>query len=272
MNKKWFALTIGTILLMSLLVGFVSADITSDVNGLIDGVVNVISPLSEKLLGTANTGELLFAKVLFLVIIFSIVWVSINRIGFFQDYTWVLWLVSLSVSIIATRWIVSATLIQTIILPYTALGVALTAGLPFIIYFFVVETGLAGTQYKTVRRVAWIFFGIIFIGLWIARKDAIGQAGYVYLITAIGALIMMTMDGTIQGFLRKMRDEKANAMGKGTHLADVDRRISNIDMLFASQGDAYRGVYAGQGRTGIPAYNADIKHLQKIRTALLKTV
>ena len=253
-----------------LLINLVSAaSIAEDITKALDNAVSAGKPLISQILGNVPSGEWLFAKFLFFLIIFAIVWTALNRIEFFSEKTWVLAIITIAASILATRWIGGEGVIRTIVLPYSALGIALTAALPFIIYFLLVNVGLSG-QVPTVRRVAWIFFAVIFIGLWISRYSVIeSDARYIYPVTALAAFIMAVMDGTIHKFFAKVRSERAAASGKTTGLIAIDRQINDTHTNYSSMGSGYQSF--SSTKTGSAGYRADIEHLKKIRKTLMSS-
>ena len=219
--KKAVNIIFLSVLIISMFASFASAaTFAESTKNVISGAVEVVAAIAEPLLGevtngintatvSISAGELLFAKVLFFIIILSIVWKALEKVPFFGDQDWVLWLVSISVGILSTRFI--GTYIYTILLPYTTLGVALTSAIPFVVYFIVINLGLTEQKYKTVRKIAWIFFALIFVGLWATRGN--GGTGstdisWIYGVTAIIAFIVAAMDGTISKFFSKMSLDK----------------------------------------------------------------
>ncbi len=234
------------VLVMLSLLNFVfaasnSANVVNDITDLLDNGVAVIEPIAKQVLGETSgigdygSGEMLFAKILFFIIILSIIWVALERIDFFGDNLYILWILSISVAILATRFI-STSLVPTILLPYQTLGIAIAAGLPFVIWFILIEVGMQNSG-KTMRKIAWIFFAVIFIGLWIARYEELGNGRWIYLATAIVALLMLWMDGTIQTILKKMKVDRARASKNGELIAislekiqDAENHLSNNRM------------------------------------------
>ncbi|MFA5060702.1 MAG: hypothetical protein WC494_00085 [Candidatus Pacearchaeota archaeon] len=190
----------------------VSADpvneIARSLSEIISGAYEVIEKPLEILVGDSSSSEWFMARVLFLLIIFSLVWVILDKLPFFEDYKnrWALWIVAISVSILSIRWIGETEVVQSILLPYSTLGVAMTAGLPFILFFLFVK------DFSTpIRKVSWIFFAVIFLGLWYVRLDQlnlVGFASYIYLVTAIAALLMFSLDGTIQNWRKQIKDSE----------------------------------------------------------------
>jgi len=229
----WFFLII-----VSLIQGVYAASITDDFNGFFDGVVEVMNPFSAAVLGDTPSGEWLFAKVLFFVIVLSLVWLALSRISFFNPdegaQLWVIWVVAIAVSILAVRFIGDSKWISTIILPYTTLGIVLAAGFPFVIYFILVEfMMLAGPGYKTIRKVAWVFFAVVFMGLFVARGDEIEGARNIYLVTAVLSILVTFFDGTFQKMVHQMALDRMNARSPARQM--VLEQMARNDDLFAKQ-------------------------------------
>tara|TARA_Y100000310_G_scaffold168538_1_gene168589 strand:+ start:64 stop:846 length:783 start_codon:yes stop_codon:yes gene_type:complete len=224
---KKLGLIIFGMFIISMSLVFVSAGpadrLIEGARGLGESVFELTKPLLEIIVGETANGETFFAKILFLIIIFAIVWKSIEKIDFFKENDWVLWTVSIAVSILAIRWLGNSEVVYSMILPYSVLGIFISAGLPFVLAFLIIED-----LRKTMRKFAWIFFAVIFIGLWFSRNDEIGNFGWIYLMTAVLAIVMIIMDGTIQRFWKKMKFEAKFSYEK---MERVQRLRDDIDKV-----------------------------------------
>ena len=229
--KKEFAFFVLGLLLVTLSISLVSANTVESAKKFTNSAYEVVKPVLEVMVGPATDTEIFLAKVLFLIIIFSIVWVVIDKIEFFSGNTWVLWGVSIAVSILAVRWFGGTEVVKTAILSYSAFGVAITCGLPFVLFFFVVKD-----FNKTARKLSWIFFAVVFVGLWIMRAGAVdakvmgsgvGSFAYIYLITAGLAVLMLLLDKTIQRTLKQIQAENKmsyqDLLRKNRLLEDLDK-------------------------------------------------
>lgn len=239
MNKKRVVLFSVLIVSTLFLTSLVSAqNLAADVTKVINNIIAFVTPIAENLLGTTPSGEFLFAKVLFLLIILAVVWTALARVDFFSSHTWVLAIVSIGVSILATRWIGSKELVQTIILPSSALGIAIASLLPLAIYFILVEVGFKGSRYGFLRRIAWILFAVIFAGLWFTRQDLItaggSYTGYIYPVTAILAIIMASMDGTIQKFWNRVGIDRRHGEFREDLKREKFRELKKLDEDWAA--------------------------------------
>ena len=153
--------------------------------------------------GIAGGGELFTAKVLFMILIFSILWAALERVDFFAAHTWVRIIVSISATVLSIRIFVNDWAVRTVLLPYSVLGIALTAGLPFVVFVIITMDWRA-----TYRKISWIFFATIFTALWFTRMDDIGDFGFIYLVAAGLALLMLIFDGTVKRFFQRTKVEE----------------------------------------------------------------
>ncbi|MBT6955820.1 hypothetical protein HN997_00855 [archaeon] len=60
----------------------------------------------------------------------------------------------------------------------------------------------------TYRKISWIFFATIFTALWFTRMDDIGDFGFIYLVAAGLALLMLIFDGTVKRFFQRTKVEE----------------------------------------------------------------
>jgi len=147
--------------------------------------------------------------------------------------------------------------VQTLLLPYNALGLSLAAFLPLAIYFIFLEVIFMGEKYKTVRKSGWILIFVVFVFLWFSRAPELATAsGYyaswVYPITALLCLIFFWFDGTIQKWLNKFRADRGRERGHA-HLINVyGRALDKINATIRDGGEGlenYSKAYAPSGIT-----------------------
>lgn len=251
-----FALLIACLLSISSV--FAQAGIAEEVNKGIKGFTDFIRPVASQVLGETPGGEYLFAKVLFWILILAIVWYGLEQIDFFASSNVLHWIVSIVVAILATRWIASDTLIRTIILPYTTLGIVIAVAVPFVIFFAIVELGMSGLRYKTIRKIAWILFAVVFIGLWIVRYDKLGNAGWIYPVTVLAAIIVLLFDGTIQHIWGRMKVDKSMSI---TDYKIYSQTLNQIEELKHTRKDLLNKP--GIKQADLNKISAQIKRLTK---------
>lgn len=202
--------------------GAVSSSPVTAVQNVISGAYDLLEPLLVIAVGdNGNDVSTFFAKLLFLVIIFAIIWTVLNGVDFFSENRWVLWVVSIAVSVLAVKYIGGQDVVAMILLPYSSLGIALVSALPFVIYFFMVVRFRSGT----VRRIFWVFFAVIFFVLWIMRLEEIGNYSWIYFLTAVLGLIVMWQDGTIRRLMNRIN------MERGLSNSQMERKHRLIDDL-----------------------------------------
>ncbi|MFA5060701.1 MAG: hypothetical protein WC494_00080 [Candidatus Pacearchaeota archaeon] len=201
------------------------------VSQLIEIIEDVSYPLAASIFGST---EYIFEKLLFLLIIVSIIYVVLGKIPIFggseKTEKSIRWIVTLAIGLLATRFMIETELIQMMILPYTVLGVVLTSILPLVIYFFFVITGFQGTTlgYSVMRKVLWIFFGIVFIGIWNSRIDQIGDLAWIYLATGLISFLFLFLDGTIN---RAILRSKYGELKRDSLLRNIAKEKENLDEI-----------------------------------------
>jgi hypothetical protein len=280
MKKSILAGLIFGLLFVSM-IGFASAaDFVSSVNDAVKSLFDIARPVLEVLVGQVYTSgtdlsDIFLAKVILMVILLSITYSVVKLIPLFNNKRWIVWIISLGVAILGVRYL-TADMVNTIVLSHTATAVAVTAILPFIIYFIFVETGLATPYPPFVRRVAWIFYAVVFLGLWFVRAPDIPKLAWIYPATALVAFIMAWMDGTIQGWLIISKLQKAGATYRRSGATGIQLKMSNITTIYNTAGTggaAYIGgvaTTASTGKSGTEAYLLDMDNLEKELEKLLK--
>ncbi len=222
--KKGLRLVIllSAILLISLV--FVSAQSSAQnafkpifdlLSGLINGFVEIAKPILEVLLGSLTASSdgpggvsgVFLARLFALIVVFSVSYVVLSRIELFSENTLVLWALTIAISLLSVRFIPTEA-VYFMTAPSTALGIAITAIIPFIIWFTFVEMSTSAT----LRRIAWVFYALVFFSLYVYYAPYIPNYSWVYPLTAIIALGMAIFDGTIRRLWNRMKAEKSLGM------------------------------------------------------------
>lgn len=263
--KKRVGLILGILILSSFLISSVSAakGLVELTKSAIDGVVTLTKPYLETLLGETKGSEVFLGKILITIILISIVYISLSKAmaTFFDNKKWALWLISIAVSLLGVRYLTSE-LIYTIIIPNSTFAVAVTAGLPFVLYFMIVKDW----EWGFARRVAWIFFAVIFLGLYTLRVENLGDVAWIYPLTALLALAMAIWDKTIQRGLNNIKlsrakEDQINAAREPHYnkLADIKRRHESDSTGY--QGGVLTGYSGASNKkeSGPAAYTKDLK-------------
>jgi len=261
MKKRGLLVGVLISLLLVSMISIVSADPLVETGSMVDEFVDWIRPIAERILGTTPDGQFLFAKVLLLFMIFAIVYAVLSRVNFFEENGWVLIIVSIATTVLSTRWLTTESLIRTIILPYSTLGIVITAGLPFVIYFLIVNGMFSGPGSRTIRRIAWVAFAVVFAGLWVTRRADLlaegSKAGYMYPAVAIAALVMIMLDGTYQRLMERMKAERKMSVSQRRYMIKLEKELDECHERFAKDGSSYKALYST--KAGAAGYAADKK-------------
>jgi hypothetical protein len=194
-------------------------DLSRGPRDLIQIIGNFFSPFFEFLLNTSSYDDFFFAKVLLLILLFVVISFVLKKGKFFgsdteKGYYFIIYVISAVVSILAMRYLPNNDLIKGILLPYSALGIAITTFLPLLIYFFFVHnTTTSGFG----RRAGWILYGIVFIALWSSREIQLSStSNWIYWSAIIFLIICLIFDKSLHKYfafaeIRKIERSLSNA-------------------------------------------------------------
>jgi len=238
MKKEALIILIGLFLSLFLILPFVSAQYYSTFNTYNNGFFGSIGNYAsygpmwlEDNVGVyfawflGGTGDFLFERILLFFILIAFIFTILSRMPLFRYRLGPNLVVTLAISLIISRFFGDADYIMTILAPYTVLGVALTAAIPLIIYFFFVQSF---EDSSTLRRVLWIFFIVVFFGIWASRQD-LGQAAYIYMLTGIVALVFLFADGTIRRVMWKDRMKQMGANTAEDAIRKINDQLNSLD-------------------------------------------
>lgn len=187
-------------------------------------IENNVGPAFGYVLG--GTGDLLFERILLFFVLLALVFIILSRMKLFKENYAVIWIITLAVSLLATRFLSDYSLVQNVLLPYSILGVALTAAIPFIIYFFFVQSF---EDSSTLRKILWVFFIVVFLGLWGDRQSELGQLSYIYILTGLVALVCLLADGTIRRALWRDRMKQQGYNQKQDFVRGIRRQLADLE-------------------------------------------
>ncbi|MBU0958300.1 MAG: hypothetical protein KKF56_05835 [Nanoarchaeota archaeon] len=225
MNTKKRCVIIGAFILLLIIPSFfpvVSAlDLKQGAEDVMQVVEDISGPFFEFILGR-KIGDLYFLeRVLLFLIIFIMVNAALKRIPLFEGKGAVIALITIAVSILSARYLGNVQWVKTILLPYNMLGVVFAAGIPFLIFFFFIES----FKEKWVRRIGWVFMLVVFGVLYYERKEVLGDPALIYLITAGISFVMLIFDRWVYSWYEESKIWKLMDAGKRSKAIDLMSRL-----------------------------------------------
>jgi hypothetical protein len=235
---KIFSLVLFSVLLISFVAGVVSAanSVWDDVSSVIN-YDTVVKPFVEKVLGGvvgANSDEAIVSKLLLFFLLILLIDGVISRISIFAGRKWLCFAVSFIVSVLSIRFLATQQIITAVLLPYGAMGIAMTSIIPVAIFIAFIQQFNSGL----VRRLGYIVFALLFVGLWWVRRADIGDLGYFYL-AAVGILfISMLIDGTLRRWLNLAKVDTNKQKVNKTELNILEGEINKLQQSISTQSDS----------------------------------
>ncbi len=215
--------------------GFGNFDIRTGSEQIIRFVTNFVRPFFEVIIGDYSSGEFFLSKVLILILLFAVINSVIRKVPTFKDNRFVVFIISLVISVLSIRYMSETELINGILLPYGALGASIIVFLPLMIYFFFVEGNLNGSFG---RRAAWILYGIIFLVLWVARQPEIsGIVNWIYLFGVLFVLLCLLFDSSIHGYFDTLPLRRGMEAHRTTQKAKDWKKYKELLEYYDATGD-----------------------------------
>jgi hypothetical protein len=144
-----------------------------------------------------------------------VVWSVLDKMPFFYENRWSVWMLSIIVSVLSIRFI-EPTLIEGMLLPYSTSGIAITVTLPLAIYFIWVYKIFRSSIF---RRMCFFVALLIFIGLYFTRREQLQDTSYIYLWGVAACILFIIFDKLIVYFWSKSHEENTRS-----NLADRSER------------------------------------------------
>ena len=195
------------------------------------------SPFFEAILNTSAYEPFFFAKILLLIILFLVIVFSLNKskmLGSLEDKPFVIYTISALISILAMRYLPDSDLIQGILLPYSALGIAITTFLPLMIFFFFIQNSNFG---GFGRRAGWFLYGIIFLALWLSKEVTTSSTtNMIYSFSLLFIVLSIMFDKSIHKYFA-FKEIRA-----------IDRNLSDAQIVtLINKYHAAKEAYASSG-------------------------
>jgi len=227
-GTKVLLLTLLSLVIVSLLVGFVNADTTAQEAGNnAKQFFTSVGDFFNGLLGQNIPLQKVFLTIILIMVIYSI----IEQI--FPNNEFVIWSISIIVSILSIM-LLSDELINSITIQYGAMGAAILTVIPLIIMLFFTIS----VKSKLLAKVSWLFYVIyyflLYIKAWIDEGLWSGGAPY-YAGAIIVGLFMFFTSGYFRRLLFKgklsekeetaIRDINFRKLGRDVERAETESRV-----------------------------------------------
>lgn len=171
--------------------------------------------------------DFLFVKILLFIVIFAVSFMALNNVKVFSKNKPTRIIVAVIVAILAVRYLKETDLTRAILLPYGALGGAISVMIPLLIYFFFVHTSLEG---GFGRRFAWFIYGMIFLFLW-GQQPYMGNANWIYISALVFVLINLFFDKSIHHYFKIGKYNKAKTYINKKAIREILTEISATKAL-----------------------------------------
>ncbi len=193
----------------------------------IQWITDFFGTLFTALLG--GNGDFLFERIMLFIIILAFTKTVLSEVPAFKDKNKAaVWIISIVVSLLAARLGFATEYLRTIFLPYTALGIVISAVVPFVIYFYFVGS----FKNRTLRKILWIFFAVVFMALWLSRSDEVGGLSWIYFWAAVIALIFFFFDGTIRRAIIRGEYAELGRAAKDQQLINVRSDLYQLEQRY----------------------------------------
>ena len=192
----------------------------------ISEIIIILLDFLSPILGNASFDEFLFAKVLLFTIVLMITYAVLKKNNLFGRNKPALKVISIAVALLSIRFL-EEELIDSILLPYSALGVALTTFLPFMIYFFFIHQSDIG---PFGRIFGWVIFALSFSAILGFRSSELTEvASYIYGGALLFIVISLIFDKSIHSYFQLSDLRGARREGNARRYAEIEERIERLD-------------------------------------------
>jgi hypothetical protein len=191
----------------------------------IDAYVDFGEPVLQALFGGFGwSGLYLFERFLLFLLVLSLLYVILGNMELFKKNIVVRWLVAIIVPLIGMRF-VDFEWLTAVLFTYKVFAIASTTAIPLVMFFFFVHS--VGKQYPHVRKILWVLFLGVYLGLWATATDSVASTAYVW--TFIAALLLLLFDAKIEYYLIKQQHEEAHTYWKADIIARLQEDITRLE-------------------------------------------
>lgn len=264
-NKRVFGI-LGICLLLSMIFMQFASAAPAEITGestmdatqkVIDIVAGILKPVFGLLLGLNEYGSSdSILKILAFVLMFVIIFGTFNSINLFNSHKGTGQLLNITigiiVSVIGVRFLPDG-MLASLTAPSSALVATIIVGAPFIAMFFITMK----LHKPAVRKFVWAFFVLALIYI-VMVEGADNSFKWVYVAFAVISVIMLLLDGTIQGmFMKGKALSGLNFMQRNTLNIKIGKIEKDMKELFETMSSTSKS-----GGDEVPGMQADYNRLK----------
>lgn len=211
------------------------SNIATDIDNFLTEFAKGAGPILNLILGDVPTGDLMIVKFLFLIILISVLYYATRKIPNLGTNSGVVWTITIVGSILAVRYLTTEEIVNFLLLPTGVIGISLLAIIPFIIYFFFIES-FGGV---VIRKVGWAVWIVIYVGMALTRWNDLAPTatgsginfnlGWLYLAIAVLSLILILIDSRVKSFFLEFKSKELRKADIDIQLAKINSQITELD-------------------------------------------
>ena len=233
MKKKWVLSSL-IIMLASFVSAYSYVDFRSAASDIVRWIIDIFSPFFEALLGATSYDANFFAKILFLILVFVVIYSILHtKIKPFKDNKVSSAIIALAFSLLGARYISEFAFFSFILLPTQMLAIGLVNGLILLIVFYFIQSN----EDKNARRIMWIVFLAALFAVWIDRIGELGKANWVYGIIFVLGVLALIFDAYIHDYsrIKDFMDKERNR-----RIVNLQTRLQHIGETRSTHADRER--------------------------------
>ncbi len=194
-------------------------------NGLKEVIIILIQFIGDTILSIDQIDEFLFAKLIFFILIFLVIYVTIDKNELFGDNKKINKIITATISILAVKFLPDE-LVKVILFQYGALGAGLGMFIPFFLILFFLHQSNWG---PLPRKIGWILYGVSYLAIFSYIHESLtGVTNYVYWTGIIGIIIAFFFDRQIHMAFGTAEMRRARRGFESTRYADIQQKIHDI--------------------------------------------
>jgi len=203
----------------------------------IDSTLGFITPVMENIIGDYSSSEFFFAKILLLILLSIIIKTVLDKTPIGEDNKKISLILAIIVSVLAIRFMSQNEFIESVLIPYGTLGIAITTLLPIVIFFYFVHNTKIG---NFGRKVFWTIYGIVLFVLWISRAQELpSTANWIYLLSFIAVIIFIFLDKSIHGYFGLADIRKFERQDNKKRIREAKEELEKLEEHFQHKRMSY---------------------------------